>query len=44
MPDQFVYEITIGDTTAEVGESRLTDPLRALVHRVLGQGPTTPQQ
>jgi hypothetical protein len=34
-PDQFVYEITIGDTTAEAGESRLTGPLRALVHHVL---------
>ena len=35
VPDQFVYEITIGDTTAEVGESRLTGPLRALVHHVI---------
>jgi hypothetical protein len=36
VPDQFVYEITIGDTTAEVGESRLTGPLRTLVKHVLG--------
>ena len=34
-PDQFVYEITIGDTTAEAGESQLTGPLRTLVHHVL---------
>jgi hypothetical protein len=36
VPDQFVYEITIGDAIAEVGESRLTDSLRALVKHVLG--------
>jgi hypothetical protein len=36
VPDQFVYEITIGDITADVDESRLTPPLRALVHHVLG--------
>jgi emfourin len=35
IPDQFGYEITIGDTTVEIGESQLTDPLRALVHHVL---------
>jgi hypothetical protein len=35
MPDQFVYEITIGDNTAEVGESQLTGPLRDLVQHVL---------
>ena len=34
-PDQFVYEITIGDTTVEAGESQVTGPLRALVHHVL---------
>ena len=34
-PDRFVYEITIGDTTVEAGESQLTGPLRALVHHVL---------
>jgi hypothetical protein len=34
-PDQFVYEITIGETKAEAGESQLTGPLRALVHHVL---------
>ena len=36
VPDQFTYEITIGDTTAEAGESQLTGPLRALVKYVLG--------
>jgi hypothetical protein len=35
MPDQFVYEITIGDHTMEVGESQLTGPLRDLVQYVL---------
>lgn len=35
VPDQFGYEITIGDTTVEAGESQLTGPLRALVHHVL---------
>jgi emfourin len=35
VPDQFVYEITIGDATVEAGESQLTGPLRALVHHVL---------
>jgi len=35
VPDQFVYEITIGDTTVEAGESRLTGALRSLVHHVL---------
>jgi hypothetical protein len=35
VPDQFSYEITIGDTTVEAGESQLTGPLRALVHHVL---------
>ena len=35
-PDRFVYEITIGDTTAEAGETQLTGPLRALVSHVLG--------
>jgi hypothetical protein len=35
MPDQFVYEITIGDSTVEVGESQLTGPLRELVRHVL---------
>jgi hypothetical protein len=34
-PDQFVYEITIGDTTVEAGETQLTGPLRALVKHVL---------
>ena len=37
VPDQYVYEITIGDTTAEVGESQLSGPLRDLVHHVLNQ-------
>jgi hypothetical protein len=37
MPDQFVYEITIGDDTVEVGESQLTGPLRDLVQHVLHQ-------
>jgi hypothetical protein len=40
MPDQYVYEITIGDTTAEVGESQLTGPLRDLVHHVLHTPPS----
>lgn len=35
VPDQYVYEITIGDAMAEAGESQLTAPLRALVHHVL---------
>ncbi|HEX6469945.1 MAG TPA: protealysin inhibitor emfourin [Streptosporangiaceae bacterium] len=34
-PDQFVYEITIGDTTVEAGETQLTGPLRSLVKHVL---------
>jgi hypothetical protein len=37
VPDQYVYEITIGDTTAEVGESQLSGPARELVHHVLRQ-------
>ncbi len=40
MPDQYVYEITIGDTTVEVGESRLSGPLRDLTTRVLTRPPT----
>lgn len=35
VPDQYVYEITIGDTTVEAGESQLTGPLRTLVRHVL---------
>ncbi|HEU5157640.1 MAG TPA: protealysin inhibitor emfourin [Streptosporangiaceae bacterium] len=35
VPDQFGYEITIGDTTVEAGESMLTGPLRDLVRHVL---------
>ena len=37
VPDQYVYEITIGDTTAEVGESQLSGPVRELVQHVLHQ-------
>jgi hypothetical protein len=39
VPDQFVYEITIGDHTAEAGESQLTGPLRELVQHVLNKRP-----
>jgi hypothetical protein len=35
MPDQWVYEITIGDETAEADESQLAGPLRDLVNHVL---------
>ncbi|HEY7488607.1 MAG TPA: protealysin inhibitor emfourin [Streptosporangiaceae bacterium] len=35
VPDQYVYEITVGDHTAEVGETQLSGPLRDLVHHVL---------
>jgi hypothetical protein len=35
MPDQYVYEITIGDTTAEADESQLTGPLRDLANHIL---------
>jgi hypothetical protein len=35
VPDQFVYEITIDGHSVTVGESRLTAPLRELVHHVL---------
>lgn len=36
-PDRFVYEIEIDGRTAEVGESALTGPLRALVDKVMGR-------
>jgi hypothetical protein len=39
VPDQFVYEITIGDHTAEAGESQLTGPLRELVQYILNKKP-----
>jgi hypothetical protein len=35
MPDRYVYEITIGANTAEVGETQVTGPLRDLVNHVL---------
>jgi hypothetical protein len=35
VPDQFIYEITIDARTVVVGESRLTAPLRELIHHVL---------
>ncbi|REE99314.1 protealysin inhibitor emfourin [Thermomonospora umbrina] len=38
IPDQFVYEVGIDGAVATVGESRLTGPLRELVHHVLGHG------
>ena len=35
IPDQFVYEIDIDGHMVTIGESRLTAPLRELVHHVL---------
>ncbi len=35
IPDQFVYEIDIDGRVVTVGESRLTAPVRELVHHVL---------
>jgi hypothetical protein len=35
VPDQFIYNITIDGNTVTVGESRLTAPLRELIHHVL---------
>jgi hypothetical protein len=35
IPDQFVYEIDIDGHVITVGESRLTAPVRELVHHVL---------
>jgi len=35
IPDQFIYEIIIDRQHLTVGESRLTAPLRELVHHVL---------
>jgi Emfourin len=37
VPDQFLYEIDINGHTLLVGESRLTGPLRELVHHVLAR-------
>ena len=35
VPDQFLYEIDVDGHTVVIGESRLTGPLRELVHHVL---------
>jgi hypothetical protein len=37
-PDRFVYEIKIGDRSAQIGESDLHGPLRELVHHVMSHG------
>jgi hypothetical protein len=37
VPDQFLYEIAIDGRTVVVGESRLTGPLRELVHHILAR-------
>jgi hypothetical protein len=37
-PDRFVYDIEIGDRSAQVGESDLHGPLRALVDHVMTYG------
>jgi hypothetical protein len=37
-PDRFVYDIQIGDRSAQVGESDLQGPLRALVDHVMTHG------
>ncbi len=37
-PDRFVYDIEIGDRSAQVGEADLHGPLRELVDRVMDHG------
>ena len=37
-PDRFVYDIQIGDHSAQVGEADLHGPLRQLVDHVLTHG------
>lgn len=37
-PDRFVYDIEIGDRSAQVGESDLKGPLRTLVDYVMAHG------
>jgi hypothetical protein len=37
-PDRFVYDIEIGDHSAQVGEADLHGPLRALVDHVMTHG------
>jgi hypothetical protein len=37
-PDRYVYEIQIGDRTAQVGEADLHGPLRELVDHVMTHG------
>ena len=37
-PDRFVYDIEIGDRSAQVGESDLHGPLRDLVDHVMTHG------
>jgi hypothetical protein len=37
-PDRFVYDIKIGDRSAQVGESDLHGPLRQLVDHVMKHG------
>jgi hypothetical protein len=37
-PDRYVYEIQIGDRSAQVGEADLHGPLRELVDHVMTHG------
>jgi hypothetical protein len=37
-PDRFVYDIEIGDRSAQIGEADLRGPLRELVDRVMRHG------
>jgi hypothetical protein len=37
-PDRFVYDIQIGDRSAQIGESDLHGPLRELVDHVMTHG------
>ncbi|MFC0039099.1 MULTISPECIES: protealysin inhibitor emfourin [Actinomadura] len=37
IPDQYQYDIDIDGTSATVGESQLSGPLRELVHHVLNR-------